>query len=160
MKKLLFVLLWLCAGYALNAQNMTLEKLKIYLTEDARVIQDNGNFVEYEMDSLRIYLVADVNSDRTRLLSGVVEEKELKTEDYKLLLEVNYDRALDAKYALSDGVLWSVFVHPLSDLTPYLIKNGLYQVRNLVYTYGSSYSSTSMVYGSSEEEEGKGDRKN
>ena len=144
---------------ALTAQNMTLEKLKIYITEDARVIEDQGNMVEYEMDSIRIYMVVDVASDRMRFVAGVAEASSLTPEDHKLLLEANYDRALDAKYALSNGVLWSVFVHPLSDLTPYLIKNGLYQVRNLVYTYGTSYTSTGMVFGGEEEEEQK-DKKN
>lgn len=143
----------LLLSVSLSAQNMTLEKLKIYITEDARVIEDRGSMVEYEMDSIRIYLITDVASDRMRFVAGVAEESSLTKEDYKLLLEANFDRALDAKYALSDGVLWSVFVHPLSDLTPYLIKNGLYQVRNLVYTYGSTYTSTGMVFGEQEEEQ-------
>lgn len=143
---------------SLMAQKMTLGQLKSLIAEDAKVIEDRGYMAIYELDSVMIYLVTDVDSDRMRMVSGVAEEKDLTEEDYKTILEANYDRALDANYALSDGVLWSVFVHPLSDLTPFLIKNGLYQVRNLVYTYGSSYSSTGLIFGETEEEGGGEER--
>ena len=154
-KRITFLLALIFSTTAsLMAQKMTLGQLKSLIAEDAKVIEDRGYMAIYELDSVLIYLVTDVDSDRMRMISGVAEEKELTEEDYKTILEANYDRALDAKYALSDGVLWSVFVHPLSDLTPFLIKNGLYQVRNLVYTYGSSYSSTGLIFGETEEEDG------
>jgi len=148
----LFIFVVLLIPDFLVAQNMTLEELKANLLEEVNVIEDRGHMMVYEFDSVMIYLVTDVESDRMRLVAGVIEEEKLKKEDYKVILEANYDRALDAKYALSDGILWSVFVHPLSDLTPFMIKNGLYQVRNLVYTYGSSYSSTGLLFGGEKEE--------
>lgn len=160
MRQSIILTLLLSSGFIQlsEAQQMTLEKLKSHLAKEAKEIQSEGNMVEYELDSVRIYLISDVSSDRMRLMAGVVEEKDLTTSDFKLLLEANYDRALDAKYALSDGVLWSVFVHPLSDLTPTVLKSGLYQVRNLVYTYGSTYTSTQFVYAGAADDDK--DRKN
>ena len=44
------------------------------------------------------------------------------------------------------------------DQTSFLIKNGIYQVRNLVYTYGTSYSSTGLIFGETEEGGGGDER--
>ena len=154
-RKLTFFLsLFLILGTTVFAQEMTLDRLKFHINEEAYKIQENGAVVEYELDSVRIYLITDVASDRMRLMAGVVEASELTEKDLRILMEANYDRALDAKYAISDGVLWAVFVHPLKDLTTNVLKNGLYQVRNLVYTYGTSYTSTQFVFGGDDEDDG------
>ena len=149
-----FFLLIACLASQSLAQDMTLDRLKFHLNEEAYKIQENGAVVEYELDSVRIYLITDVASDRMRLMAGIVEEAQLTAKDLKILMEANYDRALDAKYALSDGVLWAVFVHPLKDLTTAVLKSGLYQVRNLVYSYGTSYTSTQFVFGGEEDDGG------
>ena len=62
-------------------------------------------------------------------------------------MEANFDRALDAKYAIANGVLWSVFAHPLKELTKEQTIDAFNQVRNLVYNYGSSYTSTDILFG-------------
>ncbi len=31
-------------------------------------------------------------------------------------MQANFDTALDARYAIAKGALWSTFIHPLSDL--------------------------------------------
>ncbi len=156
LNKLLFTLPLLVAlGFSANAQKeMTLERLKIGLAGEAKLIAEEGTVAEYELDSVRIYLITDVASNRMRLMAGIVEETDLTAKDFKILLEANYDRALDAKYALSDGVLWSVFVHSLKELTPEGLTSGLYQVRNLVYTYGTTYTSTNFVFGGDDEDDG------
>jgi hypothetical protein len=47
---------------------------------------------------------------------GVVEE--LDPDLLHVLLQANYDRALDARYAMRNRELWSVVVHPLATLAP------------------------------------------
>ena len=75
---------------------------------------------------------------------------DLQLEDAELLwtlLCANFDRALDAKYAIHRGLLWSTFVHPLGELTAAEFESGLKQVYTLRATYGTTYTSTDMVFG-------------
>ncbi|MEM6732672.1 MAG: hypothetical protein AAF658_14025, partial [Myxococcota bacterium] len=59
----------------------------------------------------------------------------------------NFDSALDARYAIANDQIWSVFVHPLSSLTPRDLVSGIAQTANCVATFGSSFSSGALVFG-------------
>jgi hypothetical protein len=61
-------------------------------------------------------------------------------------LSANYDRALDAKYAIADGVLWSTFLHPLRSLTEDDFLSALDQVQRLAETAGTTFSSSDLVF--------------
>ena len=76
--------------------------------------------------------------------SGAVKALQL---ELKKMMEANFDRALDAKYALSNGVLWSVYVHPLKELQKEQLIDALYQVKNLVNNYGTTYNSADFIFG-------------
>jgi len=137
-------------GLTTSAQEMNLRQLKLIIAQKATIVAEQGSMVQYQYRDMELYLVADENHNRMRLMSGVVEESELKEGEAITLLEANYDKALDAKYALSDGVLWSVFTHPLKELQEDQVNDAIEQVINLVYTYGTSYSSTNLVFGGGE----------
>lgn len=103
--------------------------------------------VQYTIDELPVYLIVDEDANRMRLMSPIIEAKDLEKTDFKTLMEANFDRALDAKYAISNGILWSVYAHPLRELYKEQLLDAFNQVRWLVYNYGTSYSSTTMVFG-------------
>ncbi|MEM9857316.1 MAG: hypothetical protein AAF843_08165 [Bacteroidota bacterium] len=126
---------------------MDLKSLKLALAQRAVVIAENGPSVEYELDGIQIYLIADESANRMRLISGITEESKVKAEDLKKMMEANFDRALDAKYALSNGFLWSVYAHPLKELEKEQLIDALYQVKNLVNNYGTTYNSTDFIFG-------------
>ncbi|MEO9872298.1 hypothetical protein [Ekhidna sp.] len=129
------------------AQNTSFEDLKLILAKEAIIVEENENMIQYKVDELQLYLIVDENANRMRLMSPIVEENKLAEEDLKKLLDSNFDRALDAKYATSNGVLWSVYAHPLKELYKDQVIDAFNQVRNLVYNYGTSYSSTTIVFG-------------
>ena len=147
MKKSLPTLLSFLLPLFISAQETTFDDLKLILAKEATIVKEEGNIVEYQIDQLPMYLIVDETANRMRLMSPVVEEKDLKEEDLKHLMEANFDRALDAKYAVANGVLWSVYAHPLKELYKDQIIDAFNQVRNLVYNYGTSYSSTVFVFG-------------
>ena len=126
---------------------MDFKKLKLVLAKEAVIVQESGNAVEYELNGLKIYLITDEEANRMRLMAGIVETEKLSKEDLDILMEANYDRALDAKYAISDKILWSVYVHPLRELHEKQVVDALYQVFALVKNYGTSYASTDMIFG-------------
>lgn len=148
---LLVTVLVLCVSPLLgSAQDMDFKSIKMTIAQRATVKEEKDNVIEYDFDGVRIYLVADVNANRMRMMSGIVEESKLEKADLLILMKSNFDKALDAKYALSNGVLWSVYAHPLKELKKDQLVDALYQVRNLVTNYGTSYQSTDLVYGGGE----------
>ncbi len=97
--------------------------------------------------SRELFVITDEAANRMRVMTPILEEENLDMEDLKLLLEANFDRALDAKYSLYQGVLWSTYTHPLQELTVEQFKDALKQVATLADRYGDTYSSTDLVFG-------------
>jgi hypothetical protein len=62
-------------------------------------------------------------------------------------MQANFDTALDARYAVAQGRLWGVFLHPLSPLERDQLLSGLAQTVNVALTYGESYSGGASVFG-------------
>lgn len=129
------------------SQDMNFKNLKLTLAKKAVVVKEENNVIEYELSQVRIYLIADEGANRMRLMAGIMEESKLTKDDLIKVMEANYDRALDAKYAISNDVLWSVFTHPLKELSPEQVIDALIQVKNLVHNYGTTYTSTDLVFG-------------
>ena len=123
-------------------------RLEERMRQEARVLDGRAGFWRIEYDSQEMFVITDESHDRLRIMTPVVEEHELDEHELRTLLSANFDRALDARYALGDGYLWSVFVHPLHDLTDELFSAGLRQVARLADTFGASYSSSDLIFDS------------
>ncbi len=118
-------------------------------------------------DEVPVYVFSDESHDRMRVMSPVGELKELEPAVMQVLLQANYDRALDARYALRGMEVWSVAVHPLATLAPDDFASLIEQVVRLVKNTGSSYASTDLVFmaqngdesvdGESDDENGDGE---
>ena len=91
-------------------------------------------------------VVTSAKHDRMRIVSPIREGGTIEATQLSTLLEANFDRALDGRYALYRGNLWSVYLHPLSPLTEKELASALDQVANLVKTYGSTYSSSHLQF--------------
>lgn len=102
--------------------------------------------VEPEVD-LSITIVTDPAADRMRIVIGIVREATITPDQMKRILQANFDSALDARYAIGQGVLWATFIHPLGSLSDDDFLSGLGQTINLVATYGTTYSSGALVFG-------------
>lgn len=147
LRSISIIALLVLASFSGSAQNTTFDDLKLIMAREATIVKEEGNMIHYKVDELQLFLIVDENANRMRLMAPVAEEGKLTEEDLKKLMESNFDRALDAKYALSNGILWSVYAHPLKELYKDQMIDAFNQVRNLVYNYGTSYSSTTMVFG-------------
>lgn len=123
-----------------------------------RVVRDAGASVrggdgvwEFDIDGVRMACITDVRFDRMRLIAPICDEDELTEEQRKAVLEANFHTALDARYATSEGVLYAAFIHPLSSLTSEELRSAVGQVASLVETFGSTYSSGTLVFGTARE---------
>lgn len=63
------------------------------------------------------------------------------------MMQANFDAALDARYAVANGRLWGVFIHPLSPLERNQLISGLVQTVNIARSYGQTYSGGAQVFG-------------
>ncbi len=136
--------------------NTKMEKILYRMSEEVERMPGSedipGRWQVAFMERL-LYIITDEAANRMRVMTPIIEEENLEEKDLKLLLEANFDRALDAKYSLYEGVLWSTFTHPLQELTVEQLKDAMKQVATLADRYGSTYSSTDMVFGGAQEPE-------
>ncbi|MEM6807399.1 MAG: type III secretion system chaperone [Bacteroidota bacterium] len=150
---LIFSLFFLAFSSALTAQDMDNRKMSRILSKEAESVEGQLGSWQAVYGNRLIYVITDQNANRMRIMTAIVELKDVKQKEYKVLLEANFDRALDAKFAIFEDYLMSVYTHPLKELTEEQFIDAMRQVVTLAYTYGSSYTSTNMVFGGGEEEQ-------
>ena len=88
-------------------------------------------------------------------MTPIIEQKKLAYTDMLKLMEANFHTALDVKYAITDGILWSVFIHPLKELSNDQALRAIEQVYTAARTYGTSYNSTGLTFPNRKEEQVK-----
>jgi hypothetical protein len=116
--------------------------IESYLTE----LEGRQGFWRGMREEVPVYVFCDDKNDRMRLMAPVGELRELDSAVLQVLLQANYDRALDAKYALRGLEVWSVSVHPLATLAPDDFASFLEQVVKLVKNTGTTYASSDLVF--------------
>lgn len=126
---------------------MTLERLAgIVKAIDADVIAQ-GPTLQFSINDIPVMIVADAAADRMRAMVPIASAEGLSAEDLVRLMQANFDTALDARYALANGRLWGVFIHPLSPLERDQLISALVQTVNVARTYGQTYSGGAQVFG-------------
>lgn len=130
-----------------GGQVMTEAQLVELLRSVGREVRVQGNGVELTVGDVRMACVWDVTHDRMRILAPVIEDSLLDEGQQRVLLDANFHSALDARYATSGGVLYAVFIHPLSPLRAEEVQSAVRQVASLVKTFGTTYSSGELIFG-------------
>jgi hypothetical protein len=87
-----------------------------------------------------VYILADERADRVRITIPVARADAHDHELLLVLLSANFDRALDAHYAVYDGLVWCLFTHALASLTPDDIDRALEGVLRLAANTGTTFS--------------------
>ncbi len=111
-------------------------------------VQVNGNVVQFEYENATMVLIYDVQADRMRLICPIAELDDLEESMVFKAMEANFHTTLDVRYAISDGVVWSAFIHPMSELSNAFFESAIDQVATAQQTFGSEYTSGSLVFGS------------
>jgi hypothetical protein len=123
----------------------------IRLIEIIKVIDpdavSSGPTIEFTILDVPIMVIADPLADRMRAMVPIRSSEDLEEGDLLRMMQANFDTALDARYAIAQGRLWGVFIHPLSPLEREQLLSGLAQTVNVALTYGQSYSGGASVFG-------------
>ncbi len=93
------------------------------------------------IEGVGVQVVTDERANRMRIISPILKTENLDEQTLYRLLQANFDTVLDARYAIANGILWSTFIHPLSQLSDEDFLVGMGQTVNAVITYGSTFSS-------------------
>lgn len=144
MKKLLFILLLF--SFNSFSQTMNNEKLKEIYTSVSDSINGNSDSWQFYVKTIPIISITDENHNRMRIISPIADSNSLSDELIKAALVANFHTALDVKYAVSDGVLWSVFIHPLKELSEHQVKDAVSQVYYANVNFGTTFTSTSLTF--------------
>jgi hypothetical protein len=129
--------------YARGMTTQAMSKLlDSYLTE----LEGQPGFWRGVRNEVPVFVFSDDEHDRMRIMAPIGVVEELEPDLLHVLLQANYDRALDARYAMRGNELWSVVVHPLATLATDDLPEMFDQVTTLVKNTGSTFASTELVF--------------
>lgn len=140
--------LMLMAGFArADEALMTQDEMEKIVLAEVEVLAKKEGYLVFEYKKVRMALISDTKYDHMRIIAPIINYSDLTSEQKDQVMEANFDKALDARYAVSEGVLYSVFIHPLSLLSQSQLKDALNQVPTLASSFGRSYSSGTISFG-------------
>lgn len=141
MKGLLKVFMVMCLGVSSSSFALSPAELEHAIRELSEQAKGKNGFMEFYVGEIQMFMVMDPNSNRMRIITPITDYKDLSDEQKEAVMVSNFHGALDARYAVSNGVLYSAFIHPMAELTIPQLLAAIYQVANLSLTFGSEYSS-------------------
>ncbi len=126
---------------------MSQESLAKHIEEIAGSAKTSPNVVEFQYNGVAIARVSDATHDRMRLIAPIAKRDSIEADHLEIMLTANFHTTLDARYALSKGIIYAAFLHPMSTLTRAQLDSAIRQVAALARNFGSSYSSDELIYG-------------
>lgn len=128
-------------------QGMNNQRLQAIIDRIAGEVSGRSGLWEFTVHGYQVSVITDEKANRMRIIVPVTKAENIGSEQMKRLMQANFDSALDARYSIARGVLWSAFIHPLSELSERQFIDGLAQTVNLAGTFGDSYSSGALIFG-------------
>ena len=126
---------------------MTMERLGEIISALDPNAELVGISIQMVIDGTPVIIIADPSADRMRAMTPIQSAEALSPEDLMRMMQANFDTALDARYAVAQGTLWSTFIHPLAALEKDQLISGLGQTVNLARTYGTLFTGGGIIYG-------------
>lgn len=130
---------------------MNVHGVRTMLVKVLEDVEGHDGFWHGQHQGVTVYIVVDQKYDRLRIMSPIGELKKADAGFYRILLQANFDRALDAKYALRQKEVWAVSMHPLGTLSTADFMKFIGQVTQLVRNTGTTYASSELIFGAEDE---------
>jgi len=127
--------------------HMTVERMgQIVFALDAEASVTGSGFA-FTVDDIPVLIVMDVRANRMRAMVPIRAAGAMSAEELQRVMQANFDSALDARYAIAQGRLWGVYLHPFKELERDQLISGIAQTVNVAKTYGSLYTSGAGQFG-------------
>lgn len=128
-------------------ERMTLEKMDRVIRAIGANVEQKGSAWGFEYLETPVVVITDPVANRMRVVAEVIDASEVTGEQWAAIMVANFHTALDARYAVSNGVVYTLFLHPLGSLTEGDLRSAVSQVVVLSKTFGSTYNSTGISFG-------------
>lgn len=148
-----FFIICLLVSLPSFAQQMDTTKINEIISKHADTLAGTLGNWQFVYKQVPMMCITDTNNNRMRIIAPITEVNSL---DKELLLDTmtaNFHSALDVKYAISNGILWSAYVHPLKELTTEQLESALSQVYFAAKNFGTTFSSTELIFGGTSSQE-------
>lgn len=133
------------------AGTTTVDQLAEILQEEATDVQVEQGQVSFKYEGRTMLILTSAQHDRMRIIAPIRKATELTPEQRDNMLLANFHTALDGRYAVSNGIVFATFLHPLSTLHDRDFRSALSQVNQLVQNFGTTYSSGAVGFGPGQE---------
>ena len=110
-------------------------------------VERAGAAFRLTVEDVPVLIVTDARADRMRAMVPIRSAEGVSDADMLRMMQANFDSALDARYAVAEGRVWAVFIHPLSPLRPEQLISGIGQTVNTALSYGTLFSSGAGQFG-------------
>lgn len=130
---------------------MDQSRVEMIFAEQVEAITGPPGAIHTVADGVQLYCISDPANDRMRLVVPIAQASSLDPELLDVMMRANFHTTLDSRYAISEDVVFAVFLHPISSLSPELLRSAMKQVVNLAKTFGTSFSGGGPVYPGVEE---------
>lgn len=134
---------------------MTLKQMGKILKQETKITEGENGIWTVEYAKHLVMIVTDEKANRMRIFSPIAAREDINDASLEKMLEANFHSALDAKYSIWEGVVISVYTHPLKELSREQFTDALKQVVRLSQTFGTTFSSTEFIFGGEDEESDK-----
>lgn len=136
-----------------NQQKMNNDRMEEIFKAKADKVEGESGVWQIHIANRILLVLTDESNNRMRIFTPIIEQKDMEPGYSEKMLEANFHSALDAKYGLYNEYVVSLFTHPLQELTAEQLVDAMYQVVNLANTFGTTFSSTDLLFGGGQEEE-------
>jgi len=146
MKNCMSILLLNLVVFSSVGQNMTITQLDLIFKEQSDSLVGQKSKWQFMIKEVPFIAIADSTHNRMRIISPIIESERLNDELKTASLMANFHTALDIKYAISEDILWSTFIHPLKELSKEQVINAIDRVYYGHVNFGTSFSSTPLIF--------------
>lgn len=126
---------------------MSPSRLELIFASQVPAIEGPTGAIRTQIDGLNVWLITDPDNDRMQILAPIAVIEGIDRRIMNVLLEANFHNTLDARYAVSEGAIYAVYLHQISSLTPEQIESALRQIVSLAKTFGTSFSAGPPRFG-------------
>lgn len=128
--------------------SMTMDQMRTILKRlDSNVQEPQPGHFLFVVNDFQVAIFTAEIVNRMRVMVRIRSAENLMQEELLRITQANLDSALDARYAIGRGVLWSTFIHSLTTLHPIQFIEAIGSTVNLAANYGTSYSSGQLLFG-------------
>lgn len=149
----------LCFNVVSSQDTMTNDKLQEIIESVGDSIEGQSGRWQFYVKDVAFICLTDTTNNRMRIISPIIEASRLTEELKDACLIANFHTALDVKYAVANDALWSTFIHPLNELSNDQVKDAIAQVYSANVSFGTTFSSTSLMFPGAQQKEEETEKK-